>query len=248
MPDSLGHRLKIGVVVPSTNTIVQPEFAAMQPRGVTNHVSRITIPDVKLGTDNDFIAHIERMRAGIDIALDRVMTCSPDYVVNGLSLEAFWEGLQGSLDMLERLEEKFSIKISMGNNAILAALKKVGEIKTIALITPHKPLGDERVRRFFNEAGYEVTDLHSFNVNMPAEICHVGEDALRAATLKVNASNPDAIVQVGTGLANARVAGEAWYWLKKPVIAINTACYWHALRQCGINDKVPGYGPLLLDY
>ncbi|MDA1059043.1 MAG: hypothetical protein O3C65_10180, partial [Proteobacteria bacterium] len=242
MPDSLGHRLKIGVVVPSTNTIVQPEFAAMQPRGVTNHVSRITIPDVKLGTDNDFIAHIERMRAGIDIALERVMTCSPDYVVNGLSLEAFWEGLQGSLDMLERLEEKFSIKISMGNNAILAALKKVGEIKTIALITPHKPLGDERVRRFFNEAGYEVTDLHSFNVNMPAEICHVNEDALRAATLKVNASNPDAIVQVGTGLANARVAGEAWHWLKKPVIAINTACYWHALRQCGINDKIPGYG------
>ncbi|NQV81109.1 MAG: arylmalonate decarboxylase [Alphaproteobacteria bacterium] len=248
MPDSLGHRLKIGVVVPSTNTIVQPEFAAMQPPGVTNHVSRIAIPDVKLGTDNDFVAHIERMRAGIDIALERVMTCSPDYVVNGLSLEAFWEGLQGSLDMLERLEEKFSIKISMGNNAILAALKLVGEIKTIALITPHKPLGDERVRRFFNEAGYEVTDLHSFNVNMPAEICHVGEDALREATLKVNQSNPDAIVQVGTGLANARVAGEAWHWLKKPVIAINTACYWHALRQCGIDDKVPGYGPLLLDY
>lgn len=248
MPDSLGHRLKIGVIVPSTNTIVQPEFAAMQPAGVTNHVSRISIPDVKLGTDNDFIAHIERMRAGIDETIERVMTCHPDYIVNGLSLEAFWEGLQGSLDMLEQLEKKFSIKISMGNNAILAALKKVGGIKKIALITPHKPLGDERVRRFFYEAGYDITDLHSFNVNMPAEICHVGADALRDATMKVNASNPDAIVQVGTGLANAKLAGEAWHWLKKPVIAINTACYWHALRESGIEDKIGGYGPLLTDY
>ena len=248
MTDSLGHRLKIGVVVPSTNTVVQTEFAAMQPFGVTNHVSRISIPDVKLGTDDDFIAHIERMRAGIDAAVERVMTCHPDYVVNGLSLEAFWEGLHGSLDMLDRLEKKFSIKMSMGNNAILEALQKVGDIKKIALITPHKPLGDERVRRFFNEAGYEVTDLFSFNVGMPAEICHVSESALRDATLKVDASDPDAIVQVGTGLANARVAGEAWHWLKKPVIAINTACYWHALRHSGIDDKVQGFGPLLADY
>lgn len=248
MPDSLGHRLKIGVIVPSTNTVVQPEFAAMQPVGVTNHVSRIAIPDVKLGTDNDFIAHIERMRAGIDESIERVMTCHPDYIVNALSLEAFWEGLQGSLDMLERLEKKFSTKISMGNNAILAALKKVGGIKKIALITPHKPLGDERVRRFFSEAGYYITDLHSFNVNMPAEICHVGADTMRAATLRVNASNPDAIVQVGTGLANARLAGEAWHWLKKPVVAINTACYWHALRENGVEDKIGGYGPLLTDY
>lgn len=248
MTDALGHRLKLGVIVPSTNTVVQPEFAAMQPPGVTNHVARITIPDVKLGSDDDFIAHIERMRAGIDKSIERVMTCHPDYVVNGLSLEAFWEGLQGSLDMLDRLEKKFSIKISMGNNAILAALEKIGNINKIALITPHKPLGDERVRVFFTEAGYEVTALHSFNVNTPAEICHVSADALRDATHKVYASNPDAIVQVGTGLANAAVAGEAWRWLKKPVVAINTACYWHALRQNGIDDKVAGFGPLLTDY
>lgn len=248
MTDSLGHRLKIGVVVPSTNTVVQPEFAAMQPAGVTNHISRIAIPDAKLGSDDDFIAHIERMRAGIDASIERVMTCHPDYIINGLSLEAFWDGLQGSMDMLDRLEKAFSIKISMGNNAILAALKKIGNIKRIALITPHKPLGDERVRTFFNEAGYEVTDLHSFSINMPAEICHVPTAALREATVKVNKSKPDAVVQVGTGLPNAAVAGEAWKWLGKPVISINTACYWHALRENGINDKIQGFGPLLTDY
>ena len=43
--DVLGHRAKIGVLVPFTNTTVQPEYEAMAPPGVTNHVARI--PNVK---------------------------------------------------------------------------------------------------------------------------------------------------------------------------------------------------------
>ena len=43
----------------------------------------------------------------------------------------------------------------------------------------------------------------------------------------------------------ARLAGIAEFWLDKPVIAINTATYWHALRKNGITDKVQGFGSLL---
>jgi maleate isomerase len=46
----------------------------------------------------------------------------------------------------------------------------------------------------------------------------------------------------------ARVAGIAEFWLDKPVIAINTATYWYALRQNGIEDKVQGFGSLLSHY
>ena len=41
MPDALGWRKKFAVLVPSTNTSVQPEFDSMRPAGVTNHISRI---------------------------------------------------------------------------------------------------------------------------------------------------------------------------------------------------------------
>ena len=41
MTDSLGFRKKFAVLIPSTNTSVQPEFDAMRPVGVTNHISRI---------------------------------------------------------------------------------------------------------------------------------------------------------------------------------------------------------------
>ena len=55
----------------------------------------------------------------------------------------------------------------------------------------------------------------------------------------------DTIVQVGTNLAMARLAGIAENWLRKPVIAVNTATYWRALRSNGTDNKVEGWGSLL---
>jgi maleate isomerase len=55
-------------------------------------------------------------------------------------------------------------------------------------------------------------------------------------------------VQVGTNLACAAVAAEAERWLGKPVIAINAATYWYALRQNGIDDRQLGFGSLLAEH
>ena len=58
----------------------------------------------------------------------------------------------------------------------------------------------------------------------------------------------DAIVQVGTNLSMVRLAAAAELWLGKPVLAINTATYWHALRRNGITDKIQGLGRLLEEF
>ena len=36
--------------------------------------------------------------------------------------------------------------------------------------------------------------------------------------------------------------------LDKPVLAINTCIYWWSLRQNGIDDKIEGFGSLLLEH
>ena len=41
MTDTLGYRCVMGVITPSVNTCVQPEFDAMRPPGVTNHVAHV---------------------------------------------------------------------------------------------------------------------------------------------------------------------------------------------------------------
>ena len=53
------------------------------------------------------------------------------------------------------------------------------------------------------------------------------------------------VLQVDTNLSMIRFAAAAEWVLGKPVIAINTATYWHALRACGINDKLQSFGKLL---
>ena len=62
---------------------------------------------------------------------------------------------------------------------------------------------------------------------------------------KLDGDDIDAVIQVGTNLAMARLAGSAHLWLPRPVLAINTVIYWHALRESGIDDRIAGFGPLL---
>ena len=82
----------------------------------------------------------------------------------------------------------------------------------------------------------------------PVAIAHVPERTLRDAIMEVNGPDVDAVIQVGTNLIMTRLAATAELWLDKPVVAINTATYWYALRENGIDDKIDGFGALLERY
>ena len=43
VPDLLGYRAKMAMVVPSTNTTMEPELHAMAPHGVTIHTARLRL-------------------------------------------------------------------------------------------------------------------------------------------------------------------------------------------------------------
>ena len=248
MVDSLGYRMKFGVIAPSTNTSVQPEFDAMRPVGVTNHFSRIVIPDNPVNSDDDFNKLMDDIRAALMDSVDAVMTCRPDYLVMGMSAETFWDGLEGSIELERRVEERAGVKVAMGSDACRAALGCYDNVKRLGVITPYMPVGDVQVRKFFTDCGFEVVNLKGLKCKSPMQIAHVSETELRDAINEVDGPDVDAIVQVGTNLAMARVAGIAEFWLGKPVIAINTATYWWALRQNGITDKIQGYGTLLAQH
>ena len=56
MKDVLGWRKKFGVLGPSTNTVVQPDFDDMRPVGVTNHYSRIFTPNTSAVSNDTFMS------------------------------------------------------------------------------------------------------------------------------------------------------------------------------------------------
>jgi hypothetical protein len=135
------------------------------------------------------------------------------------------------------------LDVATGAEACELALKKYG-VKTIGVVTPYQPNGDEQVIKFFEEIGFEVKKLIGLKRPTAVSIAHTTEDELRDAILDLDRAEPDAIVQVGTNLSMVRLAAEAERWLHKPVIAINAATWWMALRDNGIEDKLYGYGRL----
>jgi len=166
-----------------------------------------------------------------------------------MSAETFWDGLAGSEKLKAKLSRRAKTGVTMGSDACRAALRAHGRgTKRLGVITPYMPVGDRQVRRFFTDCGYQVVNLLGLKCRSPVLIAHESKKTLRRAIERVNRGKVDAIVQVGTNLAMAEVAANAELELGKPVIAINTATYWHALRQHGIKDKVNGWGSLLSEF
>jgi maleate isomerase len=248
MPDALGWRKKLAVIAPSTNTIVEPDFYRMSVPGVTAHVSRIFIRDQDLSSDAGFERLLVQIREEMGHAIARVKTCEPDYLVMGMSAETFWDGLDGNLAFTKRVQDlSGGLRVATGAEACRRALRVFGA-RRIGVVTPYQPIGDRNVVRFFNDLGCDVVALKGLRCPTAVAIAHVSEDTLREALLEVNREEVDALVQVGTNLSMVRLADEAERWLGKPVIAINAATWWLALRENGITDRIQGCGALLRDH
>ena len=110
------------------------------------------------------------------------------------------------------------------------------------------PVRDEQARRVFADCGFEAVRVKGLRCGSRVLIAHTPEAAIRDAIVEVDGPDADAAVAVGTNPPIARVAAMAEFWLGKPVVALNTATYWHALRQCGIEDRVQGFGRLLAEF
>lgn len=246
--DSLGSRMKFGVLGPSTNTIVQPDFDDLRPRNVTNHYSRIMVPNRRAVSNETFMEGAWEISNNTIDAVRGVLTCEPNYLVMGMSAVTFFGGSEGARKWRERVEEVSGLKVSTGAEAVVAALQAYGGIKRVSFMSPYFPAANAEVRNFLSDYGYETVKDIPLQCPSWVAIAEVTPTTVRDTFRELDSDNVDAIIQVGTNLSGIRLAAAAEWWLGKPVIAINTATYWHALRVNGINDKIDGFGRLMSDF
>jgi maleate isomerase len=249
MRDVLGWRAKFGVIGPSTNTVVQPDFDMMRPAGVTNHYSRIFTPNAKAVSNETFMAGINVIGGNVLDAVRSVMTCEPDYLVMGMSSVTFNGGAAGANAFVANVEKEAGVRISVGSHSSTAALEAFG-VKRIAFLSPYYPVANAEVRRYFTDCGFDVIRDICLECKSWTGIAEVPPDVLREKLIALNGDgrDTDALIQVGTNLSMVRLAAAAELWLGKPVIAVNAATYWHALRAFGIKDKIAGFGRLLEEF
>lgn len=245
MTDILGWRALFGILGPSTNTVVQPEFDDMRPAGVTNHYSRIATPDAQAVSDETFLNATAVIAENVKDAIDSVMTCGPDYLVMGMSAITFYGGIEGADAFQRRVEERSGLGVSIGSHATAEALRAIGDIERIGFLSPYFPAANAQVRQYFEESGFQVIADECLRCPSWTAIAKVDESTIRQTVKSLREKPVDALVQVGTNLPMAQLAGVLEAELGIPVVAINTATYWHALRTNGIDDQITGFGRLL---
>ena len=208
----IGHRAKIGVVVPSTNTSVEYDCQRFIPRGVTWHTTRFYIEHTDLSDDENFLKFLDLLRETIGASIQSLMTCKPDHVMMGMSAETFWGGIKGNDGFVDRIHEMVGhdTGLTTGANAVIAALEALDVVgntgKKISVLTPYQPVGDKNVRLFFEDSGYEIKHLIGLRCeNTTDAIALVPEHDVIDIVKQLDGDDVDAIVQVGTNLSTSGI-------------------------------------------
>lgn len=248
MPDVVGYRAKMGVVLPSTNTVVEHDYSLMRPEGITFHYGRMYIEQPAANDDAAFEELIRQIRAVTGVAVRDIMSAKPDHMVMGMSAETFWGGKAGNEAFKAKIADlSGGLDVSTGADACGKACAELG-ITRVAVVTPYQPVGDEQVRGFFGDLGLDVVRLEGLKCESATAIAEVPEARLRAVLRALDGPDVEGIIQVGTNLSMLRLADEAERWLDKPVLAINAVTVWHALRSQGFADRMHGFGTLLREH
>ncbi len=112
-------------------------------------------------------------------------------------------------------------------------------------MTPYQPVMDGMLTDFMAEVGVSVAEMVTLRCADPFAIARVAPEEVRARILAADAPGIEAWVQVGTNLPFSALAGPLAAALGKPVIGVNAATYWNALRRVGVPEDVPSLGSSL---
>lgn len=234
-----GWRAKIGLIVPSTNTINEPEFWRLAPRGVTVHAGRATL--LGKATEESYF----RMAEAVKVAADDLATAEVDVVAYGCTSGSIVCSLH---DIVDDLKARTGVPAVATAGAVVAALRALGA-RCVAVTTPYVDFVNESERRFLQEYGFEVASLHGLRLGETQEerrgIGRVPPEHVYRMAMACDRPEAEAIFVSCTNLATLDVIAQIEADTGKPVVTSNQACFWACLRLLGLPDRIEGYGRLL---
>jgi maleate isomerase len=239
MKDYCGWRGRIGVIYMASSIVLEPEFYAMAPEGVSVHVDRIVLPKVTL-------EGLETMMEGDELLrCTRFLASAPlDAIVFGGTSATFMHGRGWDEAVMKRMREVSNgIPVTTTSTASLAALKSFGK-KRISIVTPYLDEITERAARFFSENGFEVLSWAGMNIDQDHAIGNVPlEDVYRFAKQHCH-PEAEALFLSCTNWRTVGAIEALEEDLGIPVASAIQSSMWHSLRVAGIKASRPGFGSL----
>jgi maleate isomerase len=246
--DALATRAKIAVVVPATNTTVQPEYELLRPAGVTNHVTRMLLPPRPVDDMDVYRKALATEEGKLFDALDLVLPSEPHVVAHGHSIHSFRGTVASTADDVRRLEAYCERPFITPSIAVLRGLEALGRPQHIGIVTPYWAPAGEVIAGFFRSAGYAALEIVNLEATGPTSVSRIPAERIHAAFDTLAQRGVDAFVHVGTALPVTAITEAIERKHGRPLVGVNVATYWAALRAIGIEDRIAGFGRLVAEH
>lgn len=238
----MGAPIRIGLIVPSTNTTAESDFQRACPPGVSTHSARLWVPSTH--PDEDMM---DRMNEGLEEAAKSLASAKVDYLVYACTTGSFYKGVGDDHASIEKMR-----KASGGVPATVTALAGVEALrhlgaKRVSAASPYNEWQNGRLRAYLEEQGFEVLNVEgdrrgaAVGAQGHNELSPESALAFASAVCKPEA---DALFCSCAAWRTMEVVGELERATGKPVVTANQATVWVAFRDLGIQPK-RGFGSLL---
>lgn len=229
-------RARLGVLVPSGNTIAEPELRAMLPRDVGLFVTRLPL---RGSSETELLAMLDTLEAGTKLLAD----AEPDAIAFHCTAVSTFAPHMAD-EIRDRMGKASAIPALATADAILAALAAL-RARRVLLITPYIAEVHDREAAWLAAMGFQVTGGGHMGVATNGEMARIPPDSIAALVRdKARGAAADVCFVSCTAIRSGVIVEMLENEIGMPVVTSNQMLAWYALRRLGIASSPPGFGRL----
>jgi maleate isomerase len=221
---SIDH--KVGLLIPSSDTVMEPDLWRRLPTTISLHVARMFLEATNVAGEE------KMLRDELVPAANRLSSIKPELIVFGCTSAAGLHGLEGDAAIAKQVTE------IAGCPTITVTQAAIDEINTVQpqgmfLFTPYVPELTERLQHTFQEAGLSIMNTYGLGLDRDLDIAAITPEQIRKVVVKeVHDSGElvDCVFISCTTFRSFEVADEIEKELQVPVITSNKAAFKTILR------------------
>ncbi|MCE5209494.1 MAG: aspartate/glutamate racemase family protein [Chloroflexi bacterium] len=216
---------RIGLIVPSSNTVMEPDFYRRLPVDITLHTARMFLEDVTAEAEARMLDEFT-LPAARDLA-----TVQPDVVIFGCTSAGALRGNQFEEDFIKEISRVSGAPTIGVNQSVRETLKKLGAHK-IVVVTPYLDELNQHIQSSLEQAGLEILNILGLGIRENTSIAKVpGQSIMELARNAVGDLQPDALFVSCTNFPAVDVLNRLRGLFTFPVISSNQAVLDRALGE-----------------
>lgn len=236
--DVLGWRARVGVIVPSTNLLVETALPRLAPEGVTFHAARLTL------TGAADVQGVQQMAAQVLDAARDLATARVDLIAYCCTAGSFVQGPAHDREVAAEIHQATGVRALTTMSAIVEALRHLG-IRRPVVVSPYTDELEKLEARYLEGEGFELCGSVAMGIADPVGLHDPTPGQIYRIARGAWVDRADGLLMSCIALRSHAVAGALERDLGRPVVTSLTATLWAILRAVGVGEPVRGYGRLL---